>query len=183
VDFVQALSEVSWEEIQSSGQSENPRLFSIRKLVEICYYNMNRIRLEWVNVWAILGEHFNQVTSFSVFQIYTQPRTGLLPQQCSCQQLCVRLSEAARHALPRKGGTPQFQISKGFLKAIPAYYDAQYKPRIEGYGLFVTSDIHGFLNYNLGTTMSSTNDSSTGSQSKIWMENDVRCLFGCLQGS
>jgi hypothetical protein len=100
VDFVQALSEVSWEEIQSSGQSENPRLFSIRKLVEICYYNMNRIRLEWVNVWAILGEHFNQVISFSVLQIYTQLRTGLLPQQCSCQQLCIGLSEAARHALP-----------------------------------------------------------------------------------
>jgi brefeldin A-inhibited guanine nucleotide-exchange protein len=61
VDFVQALSDVSWEEIQSSGLSETPRLFSIRKLVEICYYNMNRIRLEWVNMWAILGEHFNQV--------------------------------------------------------------------------------------------------------------------------
>jgi brefeldin A-inhibited guanine nucleotide-exchange protein len=61
VDFVQALSDVSWEEIQSSGQSETPRLFSIRKLVEICYYNMNRIRLEWVNIWSILGEHFNQV--------------------------------------------------------------------------------------------------------------------------
>ncbi|CAG8724747.1 10558_t:CDS:2, partial [Acaulospora colombiana] len=55
-----ALSDVSWEEIQSSGLSETPRLFSIRKLVEICYYNMNRIRLEWVNMWAILGEHFNQ---------------------------------------------------------------------------------------------------------------------------
>lgn len=61
VNFVQALSDVSWEEIQSSGLSETPRLFSIRKLVEICYYNMNRIRLEWVNIWSILGEHFNQV--------------------------------------------------------------------------------------------------------------------------
>lgn len=64
VDFVQALSDVSWEEIQSSGLSENPRLFSIRKLVEICYYNMNRIRLEWVNIWTILGEHFNQVGTY-----------------------------------------------------------------------------------------------------------------------
>lgn len=63
VDFVQALSDVSWQEIQSSGLSQHPRLFSLQKLVEISYYNMNRIRLEWSNLWDILGEHFNQVIS------------------------------------------------------------------------------------------------------------------------
>jgi brefeldin A-inhibited guanine nucleotide-exchange protein len=36
-------------------------MFSLQKLVEISYYNMGRIRLEWSNIWAILGEHFNQV--------------------------------------------------------------------------------------------------------------------------
>lgn len=61
VEFVQALSEVSWEEIQSSSGSDHPRLFSLQKLVEISYYNMGRIRLEWSNIWQILGEHFNQV--------------------------------------------------------------------------------------------------------------------------
>jgi brefeldin A-inhibited guanine nucleotide-exchange protein len=61
VDFVQALSDVSWGEIQSSGLSQHPRLFSLQKLVEISYYNMNRIPLEWSNLWDILGEHFNQV--------------------------------------------------------------------------------------------------------------------------
>ncbi|ODN81723.1 hypothetical protein L202_02117 [Cryptococcus amylolentus CBS 6039] len=61
VDFVKALSEVSWEEIQSSGSSPRPRMFSLQKLVEISYYNMGRIRLEWSNIWLILGEHFNQV--------------------------------------------------------------------------------------------------------------------------
>jgi len=61
VDFVQALSDVSWEEIQSSGLSQQPRLFSLQKLVEISYYNMNRIRIEWSNMWEILGEHLNQV--------------------------------------------------------------------------------------------------------------------------
>jgi Sec7-like guanine-nucleotide exchange factor len=62
VDFVQALSEVSWDEIQSSGSSPRPRMFSLQKLVEISYYNMGRIRLEWSNIWLILGEHFNQVS-------------------------------------------------------------------------------------------------------------------------
>jgi brefeldin A-inhibited guanine nucleotide-exchange protein len=61
VDFVTALSEVSWEEIQSAGQSQQPRMFSLQKLVEISYYNMNRIRMEWSNIWAVLGEHFNHV--------------------------------------------------------------------------------------------------------------------------
>ncbi|KAK0550673.1 guanine nucleotide exchange protein for ADP-robosylation factor [Tilletia horrida] len=61
VDFVQALSDVSWEEIQSSGMTEHPRLFSLQKLVEISYYNMGRIRMEWSQIWTILGEHFNQV--------------------------------------------------------------------------------------------------------------------------
>jgi Sec7-like guanine-nucleotide exchange factor len=61
VDFVQALSDISWDEIQSSGMSETPRLFSLQKLVEISYYNMGRIRLEWSNMWQILGEHFNMV--------------------------------------------------------------------------------------------------------------------------
>ncbi|CAD6939206.1 unnamed protein product [Tilletia controversa] len=61
VDFVQALSDVSWEEIQSSGMTEHPRLFSLQKLVEISYYNMGRIRMEWSHIWVILGEHFNQV--------------------------------------------------------------------------------------------------------------------------
>ncbi|QSL64414.1 hypothetical protein MERGE_001715 [Pneumocystis wakefieldiae] len=61
IDFVRALSEVSWEEIQSSGSSENPRMFSLQKLVEISYYNMGRIRMEWSNLWIILGDHFNKV--------------------------------------------------------------------------------------------------------------------------
>ncbi|KAJ1509470.1 guanine nucleotide exchange protein for ADP-robosylation factor [Coelomomyces lativittatus] len=53
VDFVSALCTISNEEI--------PRMFSLTKLVEISYYNMQRIRLEWVNIWNILGNHFNVV--------------------------------------------------------------------------------------------------------------------------
>ncbi|KAF0477927.1 Sec7-domain-containing protein [Gigaspora margarita] len=61
VEFVRALSNVSWEEIQSSTMTEHPRMFSLQKLVEISYYNMGRIRMEWSNIWTILGEHFNLV--------------------------------------------------------------------------------------------------------------------------
>lgn len=62
MDFVKGLSEVSWEEIQSSSSAAQPRLFSLQKLVDIAYYNMDRIRLEWSGIWAILGVHFNQAS-------------------------------------------------------------------------------------------------------------------------
>ncbi|KAJ3387493.1 guanine nucleotide exchange protein for ADP-robosylation factor [Entophlyctis sp. JEL0112] len=61
VGFVKALSAVSWEEITSSESSEHPRMYCLQRLVEISYYNMGRIRLEWSQLWAILGAHFNQV--------------------------------------------------------------------------------------------------------------------------
>ena len=40
----------------------NPaRTFSLLKVVEISYYNMGRIRLQWSRIWEIVGEHFNKV--------------------------------------------------------------------------------------------------------------------------
>jgi brefeldin A-inhibited guanine nucleotide-exchange protein len=52
--------------------SETPRLFSLQKLVEISYYNMGRIRMEWANIWAILGQHFNQVKPVVLSQVPIQ---------------------------------------------------------------------------------------------------------------
>lgn len=58
-DFVEALSQVATDEIESSGQSLNPRMFSLQKVVDVCYYNMERIRLEWSQLWSLMGEIFN----------------------------------------------------------------------------------------------------------------------------
>lgn len=101
VHFVEALSEVSWQEIQSSGRSEHPRMFSLQKLVEISYYNMSRIRVEWSNIWSILGEHFNQVgchqnTSIVFFALD------------SLRQLSMRFLEIAE--------LPHFKFQKDFLR-------------------------------------------------------------------
>lgn len=49
------------DEISTSKDDEQPRMNSLQRLVEISYYNMNRIRVEWSGMWAILGEHFNKV--------------------------------------------------------------------------------------------------------------------------
>ncbi|RDB22645.1 Protein transport protein sec71 [Hypsizygus marmoreus] len=101
VDFVQALCDVSWEEIQSSGLSQHPRLFSLQKLVEISYYNMNRIRLEWSNLWDILGEHFKLVCC------HNNPHVGFFALD-SLRQLAMRFLE--------KEELPHFKFQKDFLK-------------------------------------------------------------------
>ncbi|KAL5527125.1 hypothetical protein ACEPAG_5916 [Sanghuangporus baumii] len=101
VEFVRALSAVSWEEIQSSGLSEHPRLFSLQKLVEISYYNMSRIRLEWSNLWEIIGEHFNQVCC------HHNPHVGFFALD-ALRQLAMRFLE--------KEELPHFKFQKDFLK-------------------------------------------------------------------
>ena len=114
VDFVQALSEVSWEEIQSSGMTDNPRLFSLQKLVEISYYNMERIRMEWSQIWAILGEHFNQVL------ITSSPAVSAFSVD-ALRQLSMRFLE--------KEELPRFAFQKDFLR--PFAYAAAHSPEIE----------------------------------------------------
>ncbi|KAI0774114.1 Sec7-domain-containing protein [Fomes fomentarius] len=101
VEFVRALCDVSWEEIQSSGLSQHPRLFSLQKLVEISYYNMNRIRLEWSNMWDNLGEHFNQVCC------HKNPHVGFFALD-ALRQLAMRFLE--------KEELPHFKFQKDFLR-------------------------------------------------------------------
>jgi len=101
VHFVRALSQVSWEEIQSAGQSQQPRMYSLQKIVEISYYNMGRIRMEWSNIWAILGEHFNQVGCHSNISVVFFALDSL-------RQLSMRFLEIDE--------LPHFQFQKDFLR-------------------------------------------------------------------
>lgn len=101
VDFVQALSDVSSEEIQSSGMTENPRLFSLQKLVEISYYNMKRIRMEWSQIWLVLGEHFNNVVCS--------------PNQAVSSFAIDALRQLAQRFLELEE-LPHFKFQKDFLK-------------------------------------------------------------------
>jgi brefeldin A-inhibited guanine nucleotide-exchange protein len=51
---------MSWDEILMSS-SDLPRMYCLQRLVEIVYYNMKRIRLEWSQIWQILGPHVTRV--------------------------------------------------------------------------------------------------------------------------
>ena len=101
VHFVRALSEVSWNEIQSSGQIESPRTYSLQKLVEISYYNMTRVRFEWTNIWQVLGEHFNHVGCHSNTNVVYFALDSL-------RQLSMRFMEIEE--------LPGFKFQKDFLK-------------------------------------------------------------------
>ncbi|KAI5952754.1 SEC7 [Candida jiufengensis] len=101
VEFVKALSEVSKEEINSSGQSSNPRTFSLQKFVDICYYNMNRIRVEWSHLWATMGETFNALGCHS------NPSISFFALD-SLRQLSMRFLEIEELA--------HFKFQKEFLK-------------------------------------------------------------------
>ena len=101
VHFVRALSAVSWQEIQSSGQSEAPRTYSLQKLVEISYYNMTRVRFEWSNIWQVLGEHFNEVGCHSNTHVVFFALDSL-------RQLSMRFMELEE--------LPGFKFQKDFLK-------------------------------------------------------------------
>jgi brefeldin A-inhibited guanine nucleotide-exchange protein len=57
VEFVRWLCYVSEDELAFNP----PRMYSLQKIVEISYYNMGRIRLQWTRIWNVLGEHFNKV--------------------------------------------------------------------------------------------------------------------------
>ena len=57
MSFVKSLCEVSVEEINNAA----PRIFSLQKLVEICYYNMNRLRIVWASIWSISASHFTKI--------------------------------------------------------------------------------------------------------------------------
>lgn len=101
VHFVRALTEVSWEEIRISGSNDSPRVYSLQKLVEISYYNMTRVRFEWTNIWAVLGQHFNNIGSLN-------NTTVVFFALDSLRQLSMRFMEIEE--------LPGFKFQKDFLK-------------------------------------------------------------------
>jgi brefeldin A-inhibited guanine nucleotide-exchange protein len=101
VDFIKALTQVSWQEIQSSGQSESPRTYSLQKLVEISGYNMTRVRFEWTTIWQILGAHFVEVGCHANTNVVYFALNSL-------RQLSMKFMEIEE--------LPGFKFQKDFLK-------------------------------------------------------------------
>ncbi|KAI8667026.1 hypothetical protein NCS56_00837800 [Fusarium sp. Ph1] len=101
VHFAKALTEVSWDEIKVSGSNDSPRTYSLQKIVEISYYNMDRVRFEWSNIWDVFGEHFNRVGCHNNMNIVFFALDSL-------RQLSMRFMEIEELA--------GFKFQKDFLK-------------------------------------------------------------------
>mmetsp|Transcript_22235 Transcript_22235/g.16667 ORF Transcript_22235/g.16667 Transcript_22235/m.16667 type:complete len:270 (+) Transcript_22235:469-1278(+) len=56
IDFINMLCKVSSEELLDA---ENPRKFSLQRIVEVADFNMGRIRFVWSKIWQTLSEHFS----------------------------------------------------------------------------------------------------------------------------
>ena len=101
VHFVRALTQVSWQEIQSSGLSDSPRTYSLQKIVEISGYNMTRVRFEWTSIWQVLGAHFIQVGCHNNINVVYFALNSL-------RQLSMRFMDIEE--------LPGFKFQKDFLK-------------------------------------------------------------------
>ncbi|KAL1897157.1 guanine nucleotide exchange protein for ADP-robosylation factor [Sporothrix stenoceras] len=99
--FARALTEVSWDEIKVSGSNDNPRMYSLQKIVEISYYNMTRVRFEWTNIWDLLADHFNKIGSNANEAVVFFALDSL-------RQLSMRFMEIEE--------LPGFKFQKDFLK-------------------------------------------------------------------
>ncbi|XP_062506854.1 brefeldin A-inhibited guanine nucleotide-exchange protein 1-like isoform X3 [Corticium candelabrum] len=98
VDFVEWLCVVSIDELSSP---QGPRMYSLQKIVEISYYNMPRIRLEWSRIWQVLGDHFNKVGCHANEEVAIFAVDSL-------RQLAMKFLE--------RGELPNFRFQKDFLR-------------------------------------------------------------------
>ena len=94
VDFTTALCVVSADEVAH----EPPRIFSLQKLVELTSGNMDRIRIVWGKLWAVLSSHFVTVGSHRTPEVALYAIDSLRQLSVRCAAPCVlcRLPRGAR---------------------------------------------------------------------------------------
>jgi brefeldin A-inhibited guanine nucleotide-exchange protein len=101
VHFARALTEISSDEIRVSGSHDQPRMYSLQKIVEISYYNMTRVRFQWTSIWDVLGKHFNEIGCHANETIVTFALNSL-------RQLSMTFMDIEE--------LPGFKFQKDFLK-------------------------------------------------------------------
>ena len=54
LNFIQSLCQVSTRELEDYA---TPRVYSLRKLIEVCDFNIDRIQMEWAIMWKLISEY------------------------------------------------------------------------------------------------------------------------------
>ena len=86
LNFVESLCKISENELKSY---EPPKLLSLYKLIEVAYYNMKRIQIEWTKIWKLIKDHFvnvitdkkNEIIWNTAFENLRQITCGLLEKR------------------------------------------------------------------------------------------------------
>jgi len=52
------------------AHTHHPRMFSLQKIVEISYYNMGRIRLQWSRIWEVMNMKNTNVTIIAGYELF-----------------------------------------------------------------------------------------------------------------
>ena len=76
-------------------------MFSLQKIVEISYYNMGRIRLQWSRIWEVIGDHVNKVRDQTDWYWWV---SGTLSQPFSSQFLSLDEAIAYRAVIVHSDG-------------------------------------------------------------------------------
>ncbi|WBW70664.1 Arf GEF [Schizosaccharomyces osmophilus] len=196
-DFVKALIGVSWEEIECSLELATPRLFSLQKLVEISYYNMGRIRMEWSSIWSLLGNYFTQVSchensiiaSFALDSLRQFSMQFLEIEELSHFKFQKDFLQPFKHAMDN---CQDLKINDLVLRCVDQMVKARYQNIKSGWGpifqiLASASKIHNasVLQYALSIVSSIYNDHSRCVFSQGAYSEMVACLskFSLLGGN
>ena len=95
-------------------------MFSLQKIVEISYYNMGRIRLQWSRIWRWIGDHFNKVSSRAKQALFSS--TLFLSLQVGCnpnEDIAFFAVDSLRQLSMKfieKGEFANFRFQKDFLR-------------------------------------------------------------------
>lgn len=144
---------------------------------------MNRIRLEWSNLWDILGEHFNQVICWTVrhkhiltlcrFAVTAIPTSVPLPWILSVSYQCDFWKRKSCPISSSKRTSSSPSNIRWFTMPILifAIWYAVYQP------------ILMILTFSTGFAMSPTNDTSQGTKYAFRMAYTLWCLLCCFKSA
>jgi len=116
VCFVRWLCQVSLEELKQSP----PREYCLKKMVDVAHYNMERIRLEWSHIWAIMGDYFNKVGCMANVDVARFAVDSL-------RQLSIKFLD--------KGELANFSFQKDFLRPFEYIMSHNKAPAIREMGV------------------------------------------------
>ncbi|KAN0025621.1 hypothetical protein ACTFIU_008501 [Dictyostelium citrinum] len=164
VHFVDCLASVSIDELKLAS----PSIFSLQKLVEVSYYNANRIKL----FWSIIAEHFTKIGCTYPDNVYIS------------SMVIDSLKQLAQKFLDFDEDPQQEPSQKDFLKPLETIFSHNQHPDVRELILKCIFQLTNGRNsliksgwkpiFTIFTLSSSSNDSSIATQAFDFVDELIR---------